>query len=252
MIYDVQKASLLKRFSAFLLDLILLVIVAVGFAYLVSVIANYNKYYDDVQNTIEEVGEEYGVDLTLSQSEAEEKYTPSDYSRYIDGYNEVMKRCGDSYVMMLSLSVTMVSIGLLFAYLILEFAVPLILKNGQTVGKKVFKIGVVQQNSVQLAPQSLFVLAILGKFAVETMLPVFGLFLIMFNIAPFLGLLLIGGVLIAQLTLLIVNKNHCLIHDLLASAVPVDLSTQMVFESEQELVKYKENLAREKAAKAKY
>lgn len=252
MIYDIQKASLLKRFSAFLLDFILAVIVTTGVAYLVSVITDYDKYYNEVQGTIEAVSEEYGVDLSLSQSEAEEKYSQADYSRYIEAYNKVMERCGDSYVMMWSLSIMMVTIGLLVSHLLLEFVVPLILKNGQTVGKKVFKIGVIQLNCVRLAPQSLFVLSILGKFTIETMLPVLGLFLIMFNIAPFLGLLLIAGVLIAQLTLLVVNKNHCLIHDLIASAVPVDLSTQMVFESERALVEYKERIAQERASKAKY
>ncbi len=252
MIYDIQKASLLKRFSAFLLDFILAVIVTVGVAYLVSVITDYDKYYNEVQDTIEVVSKEYSVDLSLSQTEAEEKYSQADYSRYIDAYNEVMKRCGDSYVMMWSLSIMMISVGLFVAFLLLEFIVPLIFKNGQTVGKKIFKIGVVQLNCVRLAPQSLFVLSILGKFAVETMLPVLGLFLIMFNIAPFLGLVLILGVLVAQLTLLIVNKNRCLIHDLLASAVPVDLSTQMVFESERALVEYKERIAQEKASNAKY
>lgn len=252
MIYDIQKASMLKRISAFLLDFILICILAVGVAYLVSVICDYSSYYDHVMETVEVVGKEYNVDLSLTQAEAEEKYNTTDYAKYIGAYNEVLKRCGDSYVMMISLSIMMISIGLFVSYVVLEFVVPLCLKNGQTVGKKIFQIGVVQNNCVKLAPQSLFVLAILGKFAVETMLPLLGLFLIMFNIAPFLGVMLIFGVIVAQITLLIVNKNHCLIHDLLASAVPVNMATQMVFDSEAELVAYKEQIAQERAERMKY
>ena len=40
MIYDLQKASLLKRASAFLLDIILLIVLATGVGLLVSVITN--------------------------------------------------------------------------------------------------------------------------------------------------------------------------------------------------------------------
>ena len=45
-IYDLQKGSLLKRASAFILDGILLVILAVGFAFAASAIFHYNTYSD--------------------------------------------------------------------------------------------------------------------------------------------------------------------------------------------------------------
>lgn len=252
MIYDIQKASLLKRFSAFLLDLILLVIIATGAGYLVSLASNYNHYYESVQQRMDELSKEYNVDLSLSQEEAEQQYSQADYSRFLEAYDRLVATAGKDYVTMLSLSVMIVSIGLLVGFVVIEFVVPLCLKNGQTLGKKVFKIGVMQINGIKLAPQALFVRSILGKYTVETMLPVLGVFLIIFGIAPFLGLVLVAGVLIAQILFLIINKNHCLIHDLLASTVAVDLSLQMIFDSEQDLVDYKEQIAKEKADKASY
>ena len=44
MICDLQKASLLKRASAFLLDIILLIVLATGVGLLVSVITGFDGY----------------------------------------------------------------------------------------------------------------------------------------------------------------------------------------------------------------
>ena len=63
MIYDLQKASLLKRFSAFLLDFILICIVAVGFAALISRIAKFDVKYQQFDAYMVKYGEEYGVDM---------------------------------------------------------------------------------------------------------------------------------------------------------------------------------------------
>ena len=44
MIFDLQKASMWKRISAFLFDIILLVIAVVGFAFLISCIVGFDKH----------------------------------------------------------------------------------------------------------------------------------------------------------------------------------------------------------------
>ena len=252
LIYDIQKASLLKRFSAFLLDIILLVIVATGVAALVSVISGYDGYYNQVQDEVTRVNKAYGVDITKSKEEAERVYDVATYAKYLDAYAEFQQKAAKPYGIMISLSIVMVSVGLFVAFLALEFVVPLFLKNGQTVGKKVFKIGVIMNVGVRVTTFALFVRTVFGKYVVETMLPVMGLFLIMFNIAPFLGLVMIAGILVAQVTLLIVNKNHCLLHDLAAGTVAVDLSTQMVFDTMDDLVDYKTKLQAEQAAHSPY
>ena len=46
MIYDLQKASLLKRASAILLDFILLVVLATGVGMVVSAITGFDTYND--------------------------------------------------------------------------------------------------------------------------------------------------------------------------------------------------------------
>ena len=60
--------------------------------------------------------------------------------------------------------------------------VPLKLGNGQTIGKKVFGIGVMRVDGVQLTTIQLFIRTILGKFTLETMIPVYIVLMIFFNI----------------------------------------------------------------------
>ena len=63
MIYDLQKGSLLKRASAFILDGILLVILATGFAFAASAIFHYNAYSDMYSDGIDRYAEQYGIDF---------------------------------------------------------------------------------------------------------------------------------------------------------------------------------------------
>ena len=59
MIWDLQKASVLKRASAFLLDFILLSILAVGFAALVSAITQYDTYVQTDEEITNVYAEQY-------------------------------------------------------------------------------------------------------------------------------------------------------------------------------------------------
>ena len=81
--------------------------------------------------------------------------------------------------MMYNLAIVMVVIGVLGANLILEFVVPLIIGNGQTLGKKIFSIGVMRYDGVRVSPLLMFVRTVLGKSTIETLIPLFLLFLLL-------------------------------------------------------------------------
>ena len=83
MIYDLQKASMMKRFSAFLLDFILLIILTTGFMWLISTVTGYADYTTAISDKMSEIEakhnlpaitEEYKIDLNqydiLSAEEA--------------------------------------------------------------------------------------------------------------------------------------------------------------------------------------
>ena len=146
----------------------------------------------------------------------------------------------------------MLSLGLFFATLIIEFIVPLILKNGQTLGKKVFGVGVILITGVKISPIALFVRAMLGKYAIETMVPV-SLAFIFFLLAPSGTILLVLiAIAILQIVLIIATKNNSLIHDVISSTVTVDMSTQMIFATYDDLLTYKQDVAKREADKKPY
>ena len=254
MIYDVQKASLLKRFSAFLLDFILLCVLASGFAFLLAWITQIDKYTETIQSYYEQYEEKYGVDFEIS-AEDYEKLTDEEKDLYQEAWSAMFKEnpeAAKAYSMSVRLPILITTLSILPAFLVLEFVVPLFLKNGQTVGKKVFGLGVVFNNSVKLSNFALFVRAILGKYTIGTMFPVLLVMLVIYQRMGLLALILVGALLILQLVLMFATKNRSFIHDILANTVVVDMQSQMIFDSTQELVSYKEELSRQEAEKKEY
>lgn len=254
MICDLQKASLWKRISAFLFDIIMLFVVAVGMALVVSVVIGYDKQMDKAKAYQTEYESKYGIDINISTedynnlSEDERvKYDEAEEAFSNDG--RVLK----VYDMMFNMSLIIVTLGFLLAYLILEWIVPFIFKDGRTLGKKFFGLGVIRTNSVRAKPSVLFVRMLLGKFTIETMVPVYLLVMMFFGVLNVaIGLFVVLGILILQIVVMCATKTNSAIHDLLSDTVVVDMSTQMVFESEEAMIEYKKRIHAEEASRAKY
>ena len=141
--------------------------------------------------------------------------------------------------LVLNLTLLISIFAILFAYIALEFLVPLLLKNGQTLGKKMFGIAVMRDDGVRITPMMLFVRSILGKCTIEALVPLAIIALILLGNAGIFGLialLLLAGL---EIFLMIKTKTNSCIHDLLSYAVVVDMASQMIFDSEEALVEYK-------------
>lgn len=251
MIYDLQKASILKRISAWLLDFICICIVAVGVAALVTVIADFDSTYDSYNELIAEYSEKYGIDLSKNLPE---DATEEEKTLYQKVYNDFAKdeNANVLYLRIVSVIFMSVTLGLFFAHLILEFILPLIFKNGQTVGKKVFAIGVMQVTGVKISPFILFVRGILGKYTIETMVPLLLIFMLFTGIGGLIMLIVLAALVIFQIVLVIASKTNSLIHDALSSTVVVDMATQMIFDSKSDMITYKEDASKAEAEKAEY
>lgn len=253
MIYDLQKASMTKRISAWLLDAILLVIVAVGFAFALSALLGFDSYNQTLSDAYEKYETQYGITFDMSADEfsalsAEQK------ENYDAAYNSLIadKEAVYAYNMLTQLSLTITSLGILFAFLVLEFGVPLWLKNGQTVGKKIFAIALMRTDGVQINAVSLFVRTILGKYTIETMIPVLIVMMIFWGIIGVVGPIIVVLIGLLQIILLIVSRTNSVIHDMLANTVAVDMSSQMIFRTTQDLITYQKQVAAEKAARQSY
>ncbi len=240
---DLQKAGMWKRISAALLDVILLATVAVGVAFLLSTVLNFDGYEDQLEQCRARYEIDWGLDFDISAEEyqALPEETRALYDQAWEAF-AVDPDANHAYGMMMSLALLIVTFGLLVAFLLLEWLVPLLLGNGQTLGKKVFAIAVMRADSVRLSPLLLFVRTVLGKYTVETMVPVLIAIMIAFGSMGIVGIIVIGGLLILQLILLAATRAHTPIHDLLAHTVTVDIQSQRIFDSPEALLEYKKKL----------
>lgn len=248
MIYDLQKASLLKRFSAFLLDIILVATIAAGFAFALSAITGYDTYSDAIDQGLAEYEEKYGIKIDID-AETYEKFTDAERENY-DNAQKAMsedKALQKNYAMVFSLSLVILSISIFLAIFSAEFLIPLWLGNGQTVGKKVFGICLMRIDGVRVSRLSLFARAVLGKYTIETMIPILILMMFMFGVIGFVGTVVLLMLLGLQIGVMIYTNTNSMIHDLFASTVVVDMASQMIFDSPEALLAYKEKVAAEYA-----
>ncbi len=253
MVYDLQKASMWKRISAWLFDVILLSVVAVGFAWLLSVTLHFDTYNEGLDAAYAKYEAQFGTDLDLTQ-QAYEALPPEKQAAYQQAY-EALAQDKDAlyaYNMLISLSLVITSLSLLMAFLILEFFLPLRLGNGQTLGKKIFGVAIMRTDGVKISPVQLFARTLLGKYALETMLPLMLILLIFWGSIGITGTAIIMALLIGQLALVSISRNRSAIHDVLASTVAVDFASQMIFGSEADMIAYKQRIAAEQASREDY
>jgi uncharacterized RDD family membrane protein YckC len=192
--------------------------------------------------------------LNLRDAAVIETYTAEQQETVKQAYEAMnadagLMRC---YGLLTNLPVVMVSVGLLISTLVVEFVMPIIFKNGQTIGKKIFKIGVINTNGVACTNFQLFTRALLGKCAVEYMIP--GIITVMMCLGTMgiIGPIILFALLVVQCVIFAANTNRPFFHDLIANTGVCDLSTQKVFKTYQEMVEFKEEVNKQKVETSLY
>lgn len=263
---DLQKAGIMKRFSAFLLDIILIFMLFAACMLVVSNITNYDSYLSDFEvrvtsiqekYNIAEIEKEYGVLFNDYQYMFADEVAqlPEEVQTAFNACNEEMTNDSVSiklYETIMTLSILIVSLSMLIAYIVLEFCVPLLFKNGQTLGKKVFSIAVMRTDGVKISPMVLFIRTVLGKYTITTMVPIIMLLMLAFGSTPLIPIAIILLIFLLQLVLIITTRTNSLIHDSLASTVVVDFQSQRIFESVEAKNEYLLRLHKEAVDKAEY
>ena len=253
MIYDLQKASMWKRISAFLFDLIMLSIVSVLFAWGISQLLGYDHYQQELSDTYARYGEAYGVDMRMPLAEYEALDEAGRAA--LDSAYAALSEDGRAvrvYNLIIQLTILIISLSLLLGYLAMEFAVPLKLGNGVTLGKKVFGLAVMRTDGVKLNTVSLFIRTVLGKFAIETMIPAIILMMIFWGTIGIVGPIVLIAILAVEIAVMLSTHTNAMIHDLLANTVAVDYASQMIFDTYEDMIHYKEKLHAEMAGKQEY
>lgn len=253
MIYDIQRASFLKRIPAWLLDIILLITLTTGLVAGLSAMLNVDTYSKELSAHYTRYEEKYGIDF--AQTEAGfSSMTEEELALYKAAGEELSEdtEVQKAYEMVVNLTLVTWSLGIFGAHLILEFLIPLWLKNGQTLGKKSFGVALMRKDGIKVTPFMMFTRAILGKYTLETMIPALLLIMAFFGILGLEGLLLVAAILFLQIIIPLATRNKTGIHDILACTVPVDLNSQMIFDSPEEQLEYYKQLHEENAAQADY
>lgn len=251
---DLQKASISKRIAAALLDFILLTVLVAGAATLIANIVGYGEQIEIVEARQKFFEEKYGTSFLTTEEEYNTKFTDEQRKLYDDAFEALVndEQFVLAYNMQISLSMIIITFSILFGILIVEFLVPLFLKNGQTLGKKVFNLGVVRTDGVQITKLQLFIRSLLGKYTIETMIPVYIFLMIFFNAANSISLAILLALFFGQAMCLILSRTNSAIHDLLSGTVVIDLSTQMVFRDKEDLLEYTKKIHAERASRSDY
>lgn len=256
-----QKANFWKRISAWLLDFILLTIVATGLAAVVSAVLNYDgvfaTYSAKIESYYDEYESKYGIDLNITEEQynalsPEEKTTFDAVAKEASNALAADVEAQRLYQMLYNLTIVIVAISLFFSCLILYFIVPLFFSHGQTLGKKIFGLAVMRTNCVKASNPVLFIRAMIGLYAMETMVPVLMILMIYFGMLGLTGVIVLLLLFVLQVGVLIATKTNSSIHDLLTDTVVIDFASQEVFDTEEDLIARKQQLHEEEVAQSEY
>ena len=253
MAIDLQKASFWKRTAAWLFDGILFGILAVACGVLISWLLGYDAHSTALENAYAKYEQAYGVVFEISLEEYEAQ-TEVQRENYDAAYAALIadEEAMYAYNMMLSQTLVILSVSILLAVAVIEWLIPLKLGNGQTIGKKIFGLALIRNDSVQMNNMQLFTRSILGKFTVETMIPVLIVLMIYWGTMGVAGTAVLIILAFGQLACLIFTRGNCAIHDLMAGTIVVDYASQTIFRSTEDLIAYQKKLAADRAARAPY
>ncbi|MBQ9731111.1 MAG: RDD family protein [Bacilli bacterium] len=268
--FDIKQAKISKRIYAFLIDLLIFIVIfSASMFFFTKYVEDYNdtkKVYDDkcleynlVVEKTNENGEKYTTTWTVydfmlssfasSGCHAEKEEDIKEVTEACQKeFNEFLIKQNDAfgndavattaYNTVVKYRVGFYAISSFLALLIINIVFPLIFKNGQTLGKKVFKLGLVNKKGIKVGTFNIVVRFLIGIFALEVF-PLM-LYLAVSNVYT-IGLLFGMGLSFVNFCLFIFTKNHNLVHDYIGGTIVVDLHTTIIFNSVEEMNRIKGN-----------
>ncbi len=229
---DLQKASYAKRLFAFLADLIAASILTVGIYLLMTWIMNTDAMLEKYNGIVHEYEERFGVTFNITQEQYDgmDEEAKKHYREAVDAVNgdEEANRAMTSYY---TAVFVIFASGILLSMLILGFAIPLILGDGRTLGKKLFGLGVMKIDYTKVTPVMMFVRSVIGKGVMEILLPVMLILTSMSGVTGIFGLIMLGIFAVAEVVSIVKTPENRLLHDIIAGTAVVDWESQMIFDT---------------------
>lgn len=253
MSFSIQKANFWKRISAFMFDIIILVMLSFGFATGITALSDYDKKSEAVKSYYAHYEEVYGVDFNITEEDFNaltdaEKQVFHDANKALQNDSGFQKATQNLFY----LTMLIFGGGIFLSYVLWYFILPLFFGYGRTLGKKIFGLAVIRTNGVKASNPVLFIRITVGMFAIETLMPLSMLIMIWFDLMGIVGLITIGLLALLQIGVLIYTKTNSSIHDLLTDTVVVDFVSQQIFETQDELLAYQQEEHKKSVEKAEY
>ena len=260
-IYVPKTPKAIKRFAAWFIDIILILVVATGIALITSTIYGYDSY----NNTCYQKEIEYGIyvedpkgdftfeDKTYTICYEVDGITDAEASkRYEELYKDLEYR--EAYSKRSAGQVVITTCSIVVSLTIFELIVPLILKHGRTIGMKFFDIGYVTDEGIDVNFKTIFIRFLFGKLVVGALIPYSGIMLalLMPTYYTIVGFVAIFGVIGINILLLCMTPEKRGIHDYIAKCIPTDNSSQIYFKTVDELAKAKAEEEKNKNEKKYY
>ena len=130
MMFDLQKANMTKRISAFIFDLIITMTLTVAFGAVISFISGYDKHYDACVSVITRYEKEYDLSYYIDENEFT-SLSESDRLSYEKMCDAIAK--DEDFIYhnhyYFNLSLLIISLGILLAVLVVDFIFPVFLKE---------------------------------------------------------------------------------------------------------------------------
>lgn len=206
-----------RRFGAFIVDLCLVIVVTVLIALPLRGISGYATTSDSMNAIFDRIASKHGVDINMTNQQY--NALPDEEKLAVDAaLLEISEdeEAAELYTKTVRLLMIVVFSSLLVSVVLLELVLPLVFKNGQTIGKKLMRLKVERRDETPLNFVTMLLRSITGKFFIDYALPVF--FFLSFVYAnagrtPLTGLLMLE---LGQIVCIVATKERRAIHDVIA------------------------------------
>ncbi len=248
-IYSSTKPTYFRRILAFFLDLVLFLVLFTGACILSSSIIG----LQDSQNQLNEKYIEHNV-YVLNENNEYEFCVDKDGSTTCkiawENFNKDEVAC-ELYDSIAVKTTYVAALGIFISELILEFFVPVLLKNGRTVGMFCIGLGLIDNRGIKVTTLQLFMRFLFGKFIVVSMLPLFLFMYHFFGLFPGYGLILSLLIIVINALMKLFTPNRIGFVDAIGKTYMVENDQQIYVDTLEELsaLKIKELEEKEKQKK---
>ena len=234
-VYSLNRATGGRRLAAWLLDLILIATLSVGFMLLTSLAVSYdkqqNKLFDYYRTHEVLVMDDKNNEVFCKSEDATCQKNWQEFAKDKDAiaqYNKVNE-----------LTVVILTVGVFSSLLVTHFIVPLILKDGRTVGKRIMGISLISTDEIRVNTNQMFIRFLMGEFLVTYMIPIILIFTAMISGGGLFYTLTALAIMVANILCLIFTKNRQNLSDLIGKTIAVDTASQIICDTKEELSELK-------------